>query len=104
VLGIYGIWFVLETEMTEIYNFRGFTIDPFTLGQIRNYVEHGTSVGDFLTAVLENDLSEAVGRADDSNLGNLPAFVGYLYNEAPAACHGSKAKVQAWYAKFLATT
>lgn len=60
------------------------------------YVRHGRPVGGFLTAVLCNDLKEAVGRADEQCLDNLVAIVGWLYNEAPAACWGSLEKVNAW--------
>lgn len=81
--------------MTE-YTFRGFTISEHMLYSLKQYIEHKQPVGDFLTAVLENDLSEAVARADENNLKNLPAFVGYLYNEAPSQCWGSKKKVEEW--------
>lgn len=46
--------------------------------------------------MLENDLKSAVAHADDENLQNLPAYVGYLYNEAPGDCWGSKEKVAAY--------
>jgi len=58
--------------------------------------DHKRPVGDFLTAVLHNNLTEAVARADDENIKNLPAFVGYLYNEAPSLCWGSKERVAEW--------
>ncbi len=80
----------------EKYTYRGYYIRPQMLAALLRYTEEHCKVGDFLTAVLENNLSEAVGRADDENLANLPAFVSYLYNEAPAPCWGSKEKVKAW--------
>jgi hypothetical protein len=52
--------------------------------------------GDFLRAVLSNDLREAVGRADNDNLRTLPAIVGYVYNELPGNCHGSPEIVAEW--------
>ena len=79
------------------YYFRSFTIPESMVEQIRGYIDHGESVGHFLTAVLENNLKEAVGRADDENLHNLPAYVGYLYNEADSRCFGSPEKVRQWY-------
>jgi len=82
------------------YQFRHWRISDHMMVSLRKYIEHGCPVGDFLTAVLENNLSEACGRADDENIENLPAFVAYLYNEAPAACHGSREKVRAWIKKF----
>ena len=81
------------------YTFRRFTVADHMLDSLKRYTEKHHPVGDFLTAVLENNLSEAVGKADDYNLINLPAFVGYLYNEAPSECWGSKEKVKEWLSK-----
>lgn len=53
-------------------------------------------VGNFLTAVFENDLSNAIGRADSQSLVLLPALVIWIYNYAPSACWGSREKVEAW--------
>jgi hypothetical protein len=78
------------------YTFRGFTINDFMLRRLKAYVEHGECVGQFLTAVLENKLCEAVGLADENNLHNLPAYVGYLCNQAPQGCWGSPERVKAW--------
>ena len=65
---------------------------------IRRYVEEGVKPGDFLCAVIAHDLFEAVGRADDENLENLPAYVAWFYNEAPGNCHGSHEVMLAWIA------
>ena len=78
------------------YRFRQYYISEHMLDGIKRYVEQRVPPGDFLTAVLCNDLREACGRADDGNLANLPAYVAYLYNEAPGACWGSKEKMLAW--------
>jgi hypothetical protein len=64
--------------------------------QLDAYINHHTPVGSFLTAVLANDLREAVGRADSRNLPLLPLYVQYLYNEAPSACWGSLERVGQW--------
>lgn len=80
------------------YKFRDFAIPSYMGPGLDHYIENGGLPGEFLIAVLENNLSEAVGYADSTNLHNLPAYVGYLYNEAPAACWGSKEKVAAWVA------
>jgi len=63
------------------------------------YVLHGTQPGDFLTAVLCNDLMEACHRADAINKEQLHAYAFFLYNYAPSACYGSAAKVKAWVAQ-----
>ena len=78
------------------YTFRHWTIRPDMMAAIQRYVVDRLPPGDFLTAVICNDLKEAVGRADDDNLANLVAFVSYFYNEAPSSCWGSKAKMDAW--------
>jgi hypothetical protein len=80
------------------YQFRQFEISEHMLYHIRRYVERHEPVGDFLTAVICNDLSEACGRADDDNLVNLPAFVAYFYNEADSRCWGSCEKMEKWLA------
>ena len=52
--------------------------------------------GGFLQAVLENNLREACGRADDFNRERLFEIVSFIYNELPSQCWGSPAKVKAW--------
>lgn len=81
------------------YQFRGYVVSDEMLEALNAYAEHGRPVGDFLTAVLANDLMEACGRADDYNLPNLPAFSAWVYNECPSPAHGSREKVRAWIAK-----
>jgi hypothetical protein len=65
---------------------------------LRGYVEQHIPVGSFLEAVISNDLKQAVQQADDTNIRNIPAFVGYLYNNAPSECWGSKEKYKRWLA------
>lgn len=60
------------------YTFRHYTIRENMMESLTRYITCGCPVGDFLTAVLANDLAEAVGRADDENMANLPAYVAYL--------------------------
>jgi hypothetical protein len=79
-----------------IYAFRHWIIPDHMMRSLRLYIDHGIPVGHFLTAVLENDLFEACGRADDDNINNLPAFVAFLYNEVTPQCYGSREKVRAW--------
>ena len=63
---------------------------------IIRYIDKRIKPGDFLTAVITNDLTEAVSRADEENMQNLPAYVNYFYNEAPSPCWGSKEKMEEW--------
>ncbi len=78
------------------YQFRDFYIPDRMMAGLRRYVSHGIEPGSFLTALLRNDFLEAVRRADDENLANLPAYAAWLYEQAPAPCHGSPEKVAAW--------
>jgi len=78
------------------FTFFGMTIPEHMHGPVRDYIEHGAPPGNFLEAILENNLTEAVGRADTENMRNIPALVAYLYNEAPAPCWGSPENVGAW--------
>ena len=67
-----------------------------TLESLQRYADNHIETGGFLRAVLENDLMEAVGRADEINQQDLFDICGYVYNDMPAICHGSPEKVQAW--------
>jgi len=78
------------------FSFRGMTIPPHMLEALLRYVEQGVRPGHFLCAVLTNDLQEAVGRADDENMRIIPAYVAWLYNEAPSSCWGTQSKVDLW--------
>lgn len=73
-------------------------IPPHMMSRLNAYINHGTYVGGFLQAVISNDLKQAVSRADDTNINLLPAYVIYLYNEAPALCWGSRERFDAWIA------
>lgn len=63
------------------------------------YISFGWHPGHFLTAVLANDLSGAVGRADLENSDAIPGYARFLYNYAPSQCHGSYEKVEAWVSR-----
>jgi len=79
-----------------MYKFRDFVIPDHMMDGLTRYIESGIPPGHFLSAVLSNDLYEAVSRADDENVKILPAYIGYLVNEAPSNCWGSREKVKAW--------
>ncbi len=83
-----------------MYKFNNFYIPERMMGGIKRYIENGILPGSFLKAVIQNNLSDAVGQADDENLQNLPAYVGYFYNEAPFNCWGSKTKMEKWVERF----
>lgn len=64
----------------------------------RAYWEEGQPPGNFLRAVLSNQLMEAYQWADEINLVNLREYVTWLYNHAPGrpAGWGSPEAVNAW--------
>lgn len=71
-------------------------MSDYVKSSLDDWAEIACPVGGFLTAVLENNLVEAMGRADMSNRHSLFSIVTYAYNELPADCWGSKEKVEAW--------
>jgi len=89
-------------ELPFPYHFRGMYLTQRLHDAIARWVADGKRPGDFLQAVLENDLKNAVGRADDEHIVNLPAIVAYLYNHLPAICWGSPEEVNAWEAYHVA--
>ena len=79
-----------------MYKFRGYYIPDQMMGSIKRYIEYGVIPGNFLQAIICNNLKEAVGKADDENIDNLPAYIGYFYNEAPTNCWGSHKRMVDW--------
>ena len=65
----------------------------------RLYIEHGQPPGDFLRAVLENNLIEAFARADDENVRGMRAWVQWLYMDVPHSAWGSREIVNTWIAQ-----
>ena len=65
-------------------------------GAAQRYVEKGLPPGDFLTAVICNDLYGAVNRADEENARALKEWVQFFYWEAPSQCWKSKEAMSAW--------
>jgi hypothetical protein len=74
-------------------------IRPDIRHSLDEYARIGRPTGDFLRAVLENNLMESFGQADDENRNTLFEICSYVYNDMPAVCHGSPEKVDAWLAK-----
>jgi len=81
---------------TFLYGTTAYVIPERMRSGLELYVKDHIEPGDFLTAVIRNDLKEAIGRADDENMAVLPAYVNYFYNHAPSPCWGSKEKMDAW--------
>jgi hypothetical protein len=61
------------------------------------YVERGRlSAGSFLSAVVRNDLLDAVRRADPINVLRLKEWATFFYLHVPAGAWGSREKVDRW--------
>lgn len=73
-----------------------YMIEPRFKESVDAYVATGRPTGGFLMAVLTNNLTEAIGRADESALENIPHIVAYLYNDCPGPCWGSTTRVDEW--------
>ena len=84
--------------MTDYYDTRAnWSLIPAHMhGAIQRYVMHGVPPGSFLTAVLENNLSEAFAQADDDNARAMRGWVQFLYNFTPGPSQGSPEAVEAW--------
>jgi hypothetical protein len=62
------------------------------------YLLDGIPPGDFLAAVINNDLAEACRAADDTNIRVLVQYVRFFYNDAPALAWGRTGALDAWCA------
>lgn len=60
------------------------------------YANKGIPTGSFLQAVLENDLFEALGRADTESRHILFDICAHIHNHLTPACWGSPVKVRHW--------
>lgn len=60
------------------------------------YATDGRPTGGFVRAVLENDLMEAMRRADQTSRFILYEICKHVYNELRGDCWGSPDKVKNW--------
>ncbi len=82
----------------------GEPIDYFTdnlipehmIAEMQRYMERGVRPGDFLVAVLSNDLMGAAYYADSINRPRLHDYCMWLYNYAPSGSFGSPEAVEKW--------
>ena len=73
-----------------------FPVPPMLLEGLERYRDQRIPTGSFLRAVLENNLKEAVGRADTHSQLALCAITSWCYNNLPSNSWGSPEKVTAW--------
>lgn len=63
---------------------------------VTQYILNGVAPGNFLTAVLSNNLVDAYKYADGSNRICMEQWARLLYNELPSCLWGSIRTVQDW--------
>jgi len=78
------------------YGGKEYYIPERMMGGIQRYINGRIRPGDFLCAIICNDLKNTIGRADSENIENIPAFVDYFYNKAPFNCWGSEEVMEKW--------
>lgn len=71
-------------------------LPPYMQGGMKRYLENGIRPGDFISAVLQNDLVEAYRRADKINIAYMHNWVKFIYNHVPMRAQGSKEKFENW--------
>ncbi len=84
----------MSTDISELCD--SALISPVIKQSLEDYVELGFPTGDFLAAVISNDLMDAVGRADKVNIRVLRSICGKIYKEFPHGAHGSREIYKDW--------
>ena len=65
-------------------------------GAVERYLFDRIEGGSFFTAVVSNNFTESVGRADDANSNALRNWAMLIYNDFPRQAHGSPKAVERW--------
>lgn len=81
---------------TKLYQDGCFPVSDIIIGELERYLNAGIEPGSFLTAVLQNNLSESFGRADHTNSRNLRNIIGYVRQHVPNNAWGSREIVEQW--------
>jgi len=63
---------------------------------VKRYIEEGSPLGGFLTAVFSDRLIKSFELADDTNRLHMHDWAKFLWNHCPSDCWGSLKKVEAW--------
>lgn len=87
---------MLERNQKFMERAREYGVPEHMIDGLELYVFHRVQPGGFMRAVLENDLKEALGRADSINQHALKKIVSFMYNEMPAISQGSVDRVRKW--------
>lgn len=81
-------------ELNEWHGYEG--VPEHTRAALLRYRDRGYMPGGFLTSVLCNDLTGAVGRADAENIRQLKDICGWVHWRMPASSWGDLSRVEAW--------
>lgn len=81
-----------DTEEDEL----SYDIPEITRESIDAWAREARPTGEFLRAVLSNNLREAFALADLENRVAMFDIVSYCWNEIPALCWGSPVSVEGW--------
>lgn len=82
--------------MSEFVQTAGGPIPKNIYDGIKNHVENRIPAGHFVTAVLENNLSEALAYADPTSLAHLKTIAQFIFNDIPSTAWGSPEAVKKW--------
>ena len=63
---------------------------------MKHYIEEGAIPGDFLIAVICNNLVYALSSADDEMIEKIEEIVFWAYNHIPSRAFGSHKKMIQW--------
>jgi hypothetical protein len=69
-------------------------------GALQRYIEHGVLFGDFLYAMLTNNLTMTFQKADSENVKKVQEILTFIYQELPGPCWGSEERVESWVKGF----
>jgi len=75
-------------EAKILGGFHTYQIPEYMREGILLYLLDGYPPGDFLCAIIDNNLKEACHAADSTNIRLLPAYVAFFYNCAPLLSWG----------------
>lgn len=86
----------MESQSVTDWKAPASAVPGYVPGALERYVNQGTDPGDFLIAVLRNDLRESLDRADEHSRTALFSIVEMLWKFAPRECWGSWETVKDW--------
>lgn len=90
----------VEKFLEETYTRADWGMIPSHMHQaLKDYIEHGWQPGSFLTSMLQNDIYNAVWKADHINEGAISDWVKFLQWYIPTECFGNEEKVRDWIAR-----